>query len=74
MTLIGQTRDQRPPFSRADAETIQTPTLFIGGVQRPMAIFHGTFNGVSVRHVAVPLIGKGWRDSPFGRTRVPSIC
>ena len=31
MTLIGQTRDQRPPFSKADAESIQTPTLFIGG-------------------------------------------
>jgi hypothetical protein len=35
--------------------------VFIGGVQRPMAIFHGTFNGVNVRHVAVPLIGKGYR-------------
>lgn len=31
MTLIGQVRDQRPPFSRADAEAIKTPTLFIGG-------------------------------------------
>ena len=31
MTLIGQVRDQRPPFSRADAEAIRTPTLFIGG-------------------------------------------
>jgi pimeloyl-ACP methyl ester carboxylesterase len=30
-TLIGQTRDQRPPFSKADAEAIKTPTLFIGG-------------------------------------------
>jgi pimeloyl-ACP methyl ester carboxylesterase len=30
-TLIGQTRDQRPPLSRADAEAIKTPTLFIGG-------------------------------------------
>jgi pimeloyl-ACP methyl ester carboxylesterase len=30
-TLIGQVRDQRPPFSRADAEAIKTPTLFIGG-------------------------------------------
>jgi pimeloyl-ACP methyl ester carboxylesterase len=30
-TLIGQTRDKRPPFSKADAEAIQTPTLFIGG-------------------------------------------
>ena len=31
MTLIGQTRDQRPPFSKADAEAIRTPTLFVGG-------------------------------------------
>ena len=30
-TLIGQMRDQRPPFSKADAEAIRTPTLFIGG-------------------------------------------
>src|SRR6476646_3590252 len=30
-TLIGQTRDQRPPFSKADAEAIKTQTLFIGG-------------------------------------------
>lgn len=30
-TLIGQTRDRRPPFSKADAEAIKTPTLFIGG-------------------------------------------
>ncbi len=32
-TLIGQTRDQRPPFSKADAEAIKTPTLFIGGAR-----------------------------------------
>jgi len=30
-TLIGQVRDKRPPFSKADAEAITTPTLFIGG-------------------------------------------
>jgi pimeloyl-ACP methyl ester carboxylesterase len=30
-TLIGQTRDNRLPFSRADAESIRTPTLLIGG-------------------------------------------
>ena len=30
-TLIGQARDKRPPFSKADAESIQMPTLFIGG-------------------------------------------
>jgi pimeloyl-ACP methyl ester carboxylesterase len=31
MTLIGQVNDERPPFSKADAEAIRTPTLFIGG-------------------------------------------
>ena len=30
-TLIGQARDGRPPFSKADAESIRNPTLFIGG-------------------------------------------
>jgi esterase len=30
-TLLGQTRDQRRPFSKADAESIKMPTLFIGG-------------------------------------------
>ncbi len=30
-TLIGQMKDSRPPFSKADAEAIKTPTLFIGG-------------------------------------------
>jgi pimeloyl-ACP methyl ester carboxylesterase len=33
MTLIGQVKDQRPPFSKADAEAILTPTLFIGGAR-----------------------------------------
>jgi pimeloyl-ACP methyl ester carboxylesterase len=32
-TLIGQTHDLRPPFSKADAEAIRTPTLFIGGAK-----------------------------------------
>lgn len=31
MTLIGQARDNRLAFSKADAEAIRTPTLFIGG-------------------------------------------
>ncbi|QOZ28862.1 alpha/beta fold hydrolase [Bradyrhizobium sp. CCBAU 51753] len=31
ITLVGQTRDKRPPFSKADAEAIKTPALFIGG-------------------------------------------
>jgi pimeloyl-ACP methyl ester carboxylesterase len=33
MTLLGQVRDQRPPFSKADAASIRTPTLFIGGAR-----------------------------------------
>lgn len=33
MTLLGQVLDQRPPFSKADAESIKTPTLFIGGAR-----------------------------------------
>ncbi|MCK1732707.1 alpha/beta hydrolase [Bradyrhizobium sp. 138] len=33
MTLIGQVRDNRPPFSKADAESIQMPTLFILGAR-----------------------------------------
>ena len=32
-TLIGQVRDGRPPFSKADAESIAMPTLFIGGAR-----------------------------------------
>jgi pimeloyl-ACP methyl ester carboxylesterase len=31
MTLLGQVRDKRPPFSLSDVEAIKTPTLFIGG-------------------------------------------
>ena len=32
-TLIGQTREARRPYSRAEAESIKTPTLFIGGAE-----------------------------------------
>jgi pimeloyl-ACP methyl ester carboxylesterase len=32
-TLIGQVKDRRPPFSKADVEAIKTPTLFIGGAR-----------------------------------------
>ena len=30
-TLIGQAGEDRKPYSRADAQSIKTPTLFIGG-------------------------------------------
>lgn len=32
-TLIGQVRDNRPPFSKADAEAIKMPTLFVLGAR-----------------------------------------
>jgi pimeloyl-ACP methyl ester carboxylesterase len=37
-TLLGQTRDNRPPFSKEDAEAIKTPTLFIGGANSKGAL------------------------------------
>src|SRR5712671_627341 len=37
-TLLGQTRDDRPPFSKEDAEAIKTPTLFIGGANSKGAL------------------------------------
>jgi pimeloyl-ACP methyl ester carboxylesterase len=39
-TLLGQVRDKRPPFSKADAEAIKTPTLFIGGANTKGALPH----------------------------------
>jgi pimeloyl-ACP methyl ester carboxylesterase len=40
MTLVGQTRDRRPPFSKTDAESIKMPTLFIGGAETKGALPH----------------------------------
>jgi pimeloyl-ACP methyl ester carboxylesterase len=34
-TLLGQINEQRRPFSRADAEAIRVPTLFVGGADTP---------------------------------------
>jgi pimeloyl-ACP methyl ester carboxylesterase len=34
-TLLGQVNEQRQPYSRADAESIRVPTLFIGGQDTP---------------------------------------
>ena len=39
-TLIGQVRDGRPPFSKADAEAIGMPTLFIGGARTKGSLPH----------------------------------
>ncbi|MEJ0016800.1 MAG: alpha/beta hydrolase [Acetobacteraceae bacterium] len=35
MTLLGQINEQRRPYSRADAEGIRVPTLFVGGERTP---------------------------------------
>ena len=32
-TLIGQLHENRKPYSKADAQAIQAPTLFIGGAE-----------------------------------------
>jgi pimeloyl-ACP methyl ester carboxylesterase len=37
-TLLGQINEQRQPFTRADAEAIRSPTLFIGGANTPGAL------------------------------------
>jgi pimeloyl-ACP methyl ester carboxylesterase len=34
-TLLGQINEQRPPYTRADAEQIRVPTLFIAGADTP---------------------------------------
>jgi esterase len=34
-TLLGQVREQRPPFSRSDAESIRAPTLLVGAERSP---------------------------------------
>ena len=36
-TLLGQLRERRPPFTRADAEAIEAPTLLIGAERSPPA-------------------------------------
>ncbi len=37
-TLIGQVGENRQPFGKAEAESIKTPTLFIGGVETKGAL------------------------------------
>ena len=51
-TLLGQLKEQRAPFARADAEAIKAPTLLIAGEQSP-ASFHHVLDG----------LGSALRDS-----------
>jgi pimeloyl-ACP methyl ester carboxylesterase len=50
-TLLGQVNEQRPSFTRADAESIVVPTLLIGGEKTPGAL------GVVLRAMAAHVPG-----------------
>ncbi len=62
-TLIGQCKERRAPFSRADAEAIGAPTLMIEGERSPEN-FHRILDGLQsalkdVRRVAIPGASHG---------------
>jgi pimeloyl-ACP methyl ester carboxylesterase len=38
MTMVGQIRENRRPYKKTEAETIRTPTLFIGGAESKGAL------------------------------------
>jgi pimeloyl-ACP methyl ester carboxylesterase len=40
-TLLGQAKEGRRPYTRADAESIRVPTLFVGGEQTPGSLPFG---------------------------------
>jgi esterase len=57
-TLLGQIKEQRAPFSRADAEAITAPTLLMAGERSPES-FHRILDGLEsalkdVRRVVIP--------------------
>ena len=57
-TLIGQIKEVRAPFARADAEAIRAPTLLVAGERSP-ASFHRILDGLEtairdVRRVVIP--------------------
>ena len=62
-TLIGQIRETRVPFSRADAEAIRAPTLLIAGERSPES-FHRILDELEsaledVRRVVIPGASHG---------------
>jgi pimeloyl-ACP methyl ester carboxylesterase len=57
-TLLGQVKEQRAPFARADAESIRAPTLLMAGERSP-ASFHHILDGLEtaisdVQRVVIP--------------------
>ncbi len=62
-TLIGQIRESRAPFSRADAEAILAPTLLVAGERSPES-FHRILDGLEsalkdARRVVIPGASHG---------------
>jgi esterase len=58
VTLLGQIKEQRAPFARADAKAIKAPTLLMAGERSP-ASFHHILDGLEtairdVRRVVIP--------------------
>lgn len=57
-TLLGQMKEQRAPYARADAEAIRAPTLLMAGERSP-ASFHHILDGLEAalkdaRRVVIP--------------------
>lgn len=73
-TLIGQVREQRAPFTRADARKITAPTLLVGGDRSP-ASFQHILDGLEralpdTRRVAIPEASHGSNvDNPEAFSR-----
>jgi esterase len=73
-TLLGQIKEQRAPFSRADAEVIMVPTLLMAGERSPEN-FHRILDGLQtalkdVRRVVIPSASHASNmDNPQAFTR-----
>ena len=63
-TMLGQIKEQRAPFARADAEAIRAPTLLLAGERSP-ASFHRILDGLetAIRDVRRAVIPKASHSS-----------
>jgi esterase len=63
-TLLGQIKEQRAPFARADAEAIRAPTLLMAGDHSP-ASFHRILDGLetAIRDVKRAVVPKASHSS-----------
>ena len=74
-TLVGQVKEKRAPFTRADAEAIRAPTLLVAGDRSPET-FHRILDGLQsalrdARRVVIPAASHGSNiDNPEAFARV----